>query len=307
MIDWIVGAIAAQAHRDKVPKQKKPWPDPLPEVLPLNDPVDASYLDGAESNTDVILNPAITSWIANTDEKPLWVPFDWQTRLPMFATIGIVDDPFQSKQRLLTIDMAADPIVLFGASGRGKSTFLKSVLMSLAAQRSPAELNIFALDFGRGGLIALRSMPHVGALIDVSQPERVKQLFRMVRGMMAERQERLAKFASLEDYNATVKDNPELMFPAVVVAIDNFAEFRENYEYLMGDLIGMVRDGRAFGIYYVITASQVNDLNGKLYNVMTQRMTLTLSCDHRVIDGALGARLLTTIIAILERPITLAF
>jgi pyruvate dehydrogenase E2 component (dihydrolipoamide acetyltransferase) len=38
-----------------------------------------------------------------------------------------------------------------------------------------------------------------------------------------------------------------------------------------------------------------------------QRMSLTLSCDHRVIDGALGARLLTTIISILERPLTLAF
>src|SRR4029078_2182860 len=59
MIDWIVGAIAAQAHRDKVPKQKKPWPDPLPEILPLNLPVDASYLDGAESNSAVVLNPAI--------------------------------------------------------------------------------------------------------------------------------------------------------------------------------------------------------------------------------------------------------
>src|SRR5205085_3920891 len=73
------------------------------------------------------------------------------------------------------------------------------------------------------------------------------------------------------------KDNPELLLPAVVVAIDNFAEFRENYEYLMTDLIGMVRDGRSFGIYYVITASQVNDLNGKLYNVMTNRMTFTLA------------------------------
>jgi pyruvate dehydrogenase E2 component (dihydrolipoamide acetyltransferase) len=41
--------------------------------------------------------------------------------------------------------------------------------------------------------------------------------------------------------------------------------------------------------------------------VIGQRMALTLSCDHRVIDGALGARLLTTIISILERPITLAF
>jgi pyruvate dehydrogenase E2 component (dihydrolipoamide acetyltransferase) len=41
--------------------------------------------------------------------------------------------------------------------------------------------------------------------------------------------------------------------------------------------------------------------------VIGQRMALTLSCDHRVIDGALGARLLAAIISILERPLTLAF
>lgn len=41
--------------------------------------------------------------------------------------------------------------------------------------------------------------------------------------------------------------------------------------------------------------------------VIGQRMSLTLSCDHRVIDGALGAKLLSTIISILEHPITLAF
>jgi len=36
-------------------------------------------------------------------------------------------------------------------------------------------------------------------------------------------------------------------------------------------------------------------------------MALTLSCDHRVIDGALGAKLLQAIVAILEKPISLAF
>ena len=41
--------------------------------------------------------------------------------------------------------------------------------------------------------------------------------------------------------------------------------------------------------------------------VIGQRMSLTLSCDHRVIDGALGAKLLQAITAILERPIALAF
>ncbi len=38
-----------------------------------------------------------------------------------------------------------------------------------------------------------------------------------------------------------------------------------------------------------------------------QRMSITLSCDHRVIDGALGAKLLQAIVGILEKPISLAF
>jgi pyruvate dehydrogenase E2 component (dihydrolipoamide acetyltransferase) len=41
--------------------------------------------------------------------------------------------------------------------------------------------------------------------------------------------------------------------------------------------------------------------------VIGHRMALTLSCDHRVVDGAVGAKLLQAIVAILERPITLAF
>ncbi|MBI5348021.1 MAG: hypothetical protein HZB77_01685, partial [Chloroflexi bacterium] len=176
----------------------------------------------------------------------------------------------------ITIDLAGDPLVIFGASGRGKTTFVKTLLLSLAAVRSPHELHIYALDFGRGGLRSLRSLPHLGASIDSSQPDRVEQLFRMVRSMMNERQDKLAKYASLEDYNAQHKDNPETMFPAVVVVIDNFAEFKENYEYLIPDLIAMVRDGRAFGIYHLITASHPNDVPAKLYNVLAQRLTFTL-------------------------------
>jgi pyruvate dehydrogenase E2 component (dihydrolipoamide acetyltransferase) len=41
--------------------------------------------------------------------------------------------------------------------------------------------------------------------------------------------------------------------------------------------------------------------------VVGQRMSITLSCDHRVIDGALGAQLLQAIVSILEKPISLAF
>ncbi|HRF48307.1 MAG TPA: FtsK/SpoIIIE domain-containing protein, partial [Anaerolineales bacterium] len=279
MIDWIVGALAAEAHRQGIPKQFKPWPDPLPERLSLNGPVDATYINEgiAAGDNTVVLCPELKAWADNEEPVALWRPWHYQAPVPLKATFGIVDNPFRAEQRLLTLDMSSDPVAVFGASGRGKTTFIKSLLFSLAAQRSPNELHIYALDFGRGGLKSLRSLPHCGATIDSSQPERVEQLFRLLRGIMTERQDKLQKYASIEDYNAEHMDNPDAMFPAVVVVIDNFAEFKESYEYLLDELTGLIRDGRAFGISYIITATQINDVTNKLMNLLTQRVAFTLA------------------------------
>ena len=37
-----------------------------------------------------------------------------------------------------------------------------------------------------------------------------------------------------------------------------------------------------------------------------ERMSLSMSCDHRVIDGATGARFLDTLVDLLEKPESLA-
>ena len=278
MIDWIVGGLAAEAKRQSIPVQRKPWPDPLPAILPLNEPIDAAYIksERARKTGTVVIDPAVDAWIKNPKAEPLWQAWDWSGPMPVRAELGLVDNPFQAEQRILSFDLTGDPLVVFGSAGRGKTTFLKSLILSLAATRSPAELHVFMLDFGRGGLKSVAGLPHCGASIDSSQPERVEQLFRMVLGQMKERQERLAAYASLEDYNAQKKDNPESMFPAILVVIDNFAEFHENYEHLLPDLIAMVRDGRSLGIYYAVAAGSPNDMGGKLYNQFSQRMTFTL-------------------------------
>ncbi|MCL4505430.1 MAG: FtsK/SpoIIIE domain-containing protein [Chloroflexi bacterium] len=283
LLGWLVGSLAAEAKRQGIPKQFKPWPDPLPELMPINTPLDASYLSEVKED-QVVLSPALAQWAsaelanpADFQKYDLWKLHDWNTPLPMKASIGLVDDPFHSNQRRMTLNAGSDPIVVFGASGRGKSTFVKSLLFALAAQRSPSELNYYLLDFGRGGLRAVSRLPHCGASIDAGQPDRVAALFRMIRGVMSERQERLSHYASLEDYNAQHKDNPELMFPSIVMVIDNFAEFRENYESMFGDLINLVRDGRQFGIYFIITASQMSDINNKLFNLLSQRLVFTMA------------------------------
>ena len=279
MIDWLVGAMAAEAERSEVPVQRKPWPDPLPETLPLNERVDAEYIksERAARAQSLLINPDVAAWIGNKKNESLWKAWDWSSPLPLEAEFGLIDNPFAAEQQLLSIDLSTDPLTIFGAAGRGKTTFLKSLLLSLAAARSPAELNIFALDFGRGGLKGIAKLPHVGASIDASQPERVEQLFRMLQGQMKERQERLATFASLEDYNAQKLDDPDNQFASIVVVIDNFAEFMESYEYLVPDLMAMVRDGRSMGIYFTIASGTPNDLRGKLYNLFGQRIALTMA------------------------------
>jgi S-DNA-T family DNA segregation ATPase FtsK/SpoIIIE len=155
LIDWIVGAAAIRAKQDGVPKQIKPWPDPLPNHLPLNLPLDARYLDSDRKvDNTVVVNPAVAEWMANTNDHFIWEPQNWDESLRV--DIGLIDNPVLARQFILTLDLPRDPVVLFGTSGRGKSIFISSLLLSLAARRSPADLHLYLLDFGRGPTWAAR-------------------------------------------------------------------------------------------------------------------------------------------------------
>jgi DNA segregation ATPase FtsK/SpoIIIE-like protein len=290
MIDWLVGAAAAEAARQKVPKQFKPWPDPLPSVLPLNRPIDASYLQGSKPGAELVINPDLAKWMENSKSRPLWKGVDWSEPIPLVAHMGLVDNPYQAQQRLLAVAMASDPLGILGAAGRGKTTFIKSLILTLASSLSPAELHVYALDFGRGGLKGLRSLPHIGGIVDVNEPERVERLIRMLRNIVDERQRVLAAYDSMEDYN---QQNPEAAFPAVLVAIDNASEFRETYEEYLLELVSLVRDGRAFGVYFAMSGALINDIPNKLFSVLGQRVTFTQvdPSDYSMIVGRGWARI----------------
>jgi len=286
LYDVVVEMLASLALQESRP-QWRPWPEFLPKqvgsnILSLQTPLDTAYINDedidllkvADSDkiTGLALNEkAVTFW----DDDFQWQGADWG-KSAMRPLIGLVDNPYQANQKPLKIDFTNGHAVVFGASGRGKTTFLQTVIISLALTHSPDELHIYILDFGGRAMSVLTDLPHVGAIITAEDEERVMRVLRKVNDIIDRRQVLFseARANNLDSYNL---NQPQKSLPAILVVVDNFAEFKESYEGLLGPLISLVREARAYGVYFLFSADTPNSLTNKLYSLFTERFTLKLS------------------------------
>ncbi|MGB1250293.1 MAG: FtsK/SpoIIIE domain-containing protein, partial [Candidatus Promineifilaceae bacterium] len=262
--------------------QRRPWPDFLPERMSLQTALDASYLEDefniVETEADaeqpiVSLNRAVGAWMSG--EQTEWPVLNWGEHA-MRAVIGLIDNPQRSEQRPLYVDFRRGHAVVFGASGWGKTTFLRTILTTLVTTHSPDDLQVYVLDFGSRQFGVFRQLKHIGAVITPDESERTLRLLRKLDDMLDQRRRLLGQsdYSDLYAYNAAVETES---VPAVLVIIDNFAEFRENFDDLMPSLVSLVRESRAYGIHFAISAELPNTVSGKLYSVLTERYALNLA------------------------------
>ena len=195
------------------------------------------------------------------------------------------------------IDLPRGHVALFGASGWGKTTFIRTLVVSLAATHSPNHLHIYILDLGGRSLGVLENLPHVGSVIipdAEGYEERVEQLLRELDDIVEQRKTILnnAGVPDLYKYNDT---HPATPLPAILVAIDNFVEFKETFggdvesdvETVFDKFVGLVRQAKPYGIHFVITVSQPAVLSSQLQSLFTERLTLKLAdpTEYRMIVG----------------------
>ncbi len=274
------------------PPWRKPWPNPLPTYLSLDQPAgieveyvrdeDQDFIRGELApNQPFVLAPAIPQWLDG--QLTAWKPMDWENRA-MRAVVGLIDDPSNAKLQLLKVDLTVGHYTILGASGWGKSIFLRTVVTSLLATHSPDDLNLYILDFGSRALQIFEDVTHTGAYIVSHEKERVERLIRMLDELNDSRKEIIsqANVANLLEYNhkGPPRGRTDLpaKIPAVLVIIDNFAEFRNTYESQFELLTSLVREGLSNGIYFIVSGEQSNAL-GKLFNLIPERITLKLSDD----------------------------
>jgi S-DNA-T family DNA segregation ATPase FtsK/SpoIIIE len=239
----------------------RPWPDPLPDSLPLPSlfqQVGKAALDG-------------TRWEA----RPA---FGW-----LNAPIGMLDLPADQKQEIFMFDLLRQGghLLIAGSAGSGKSFLLRTIITALALSHSPADLNFYLIDFGGQMLRPFEKMPHVGGVFTSADSERIRRLFRKLKGIIEERkqlfrEQRVDSFIAYHN-RASSGNQPPPPLPAIILVIDKFAEFRAVHEQDFPDLVSFSRDGRTYGVHLIIATDRPGVVPSNLSGNLEMRYGLRLA------------------------------
>ncbi len=224
-----------------------------------------------------------------TPRKP-WLPaladhVHLRADLPMSGSdrrliFGLLDDPGAQEQRPVAYDPELGNLAVYGASGSGKSTFLRTIAVAAGLTFGEAPCHVYALDFAARGLTLLEKLPHVGAVIAGSEDERVRRLVDWLDVVVEERATRYAQVeaSSLGEYREGAGEPHE---PRMLLMIDGIGAFYSAYENDAsgGTWAGLVRvatSGRAYGVHVIATTDRGSGIPFQLAATVQQSLVLRM-------------------------------
>ncbi|WP_018504159.1 FtsK/SpoIIIE domain-containing protein [Parafrankia discariae] len=157
-------ALREAARICRVPGPRRPWLPPLPARITIGDlPADGSSGPGPGG-----------------------------PELPP-VPLGLADLCLAQAQPVFAVDLEhGSHLMILGAPRSGRSTVLRTFAGSLARAVSPADVHLYGLDCGNNSLAPLTALPHTGAVVGVSETERVHRLLARLTDEVTWRQEVLA-------------------------------------------------------------------------------------------------------------------
>lgn len=153
-----------------------------------------------------------------------------------------------------------------GATGSGKSEFLRTLVLSLVTTHSPDALNLVLVDFKGGAtFLGLDPLPHVAAVItnleeELSLVDRMKDA---LAGEMNRRQELLrssGNYANVTDYEkARAAGVPLDPLPALFVVVDEFSELLSQKPDFAELFVMIGRLGRSLHVHLLLASQRLEE------------------------------------------------
>ena len=115
---------------------------------------------------------------------------------------------------------------VYGMPGLGKTTFIQTMLMSLASRYTPDFWHGYIVDMGRM-MRDFTGAPHIGGVMTAEEEDRIKRLFRFLTKTVATRKDMIAE-AGVKTVASYRRGNTGPV-PQLVVVIDGYLNFRNSY------------------------------------------------------------------------------
>ncbi len=254
-LDRMVQVIAAAHEQAGLPVPDRPW---QPELEPIYD------LARTPSPEDDV--PALHS---GTDVELIF---------------GVLDDPKNQDQRSVAFRPDKGHMAVIGTGGAGKSLTLRTLAVAAGLSTRGGPCHVYALDFGARGLHMIEQLPHVGAVIDGDDDERVTRLLRTLQAEIDDRAMRYsaAGAGTLTAYRQLAGQPDE---PRLLLLVDGYPAFRQEYEVTARmatyELFqSIVTEGRTVGVHVVVTADRLGAIPPALASVITNRLVLRLASEQ---------------------------
>lgn len=250
-------AIAANAALG-LPPPHRPWVEELPEVLTFDEL--APLVEVAGSTADIAADPG--RWIA----------------------IGAEDVPERQRWEALVLDLeSSGGLLVLGAGGSGKSTTLRTVAIQATAADPANPPVLYAIDFGSGGLGALRSLPNLAAYVSRSQLDRMCQVVELLETEIERRREVLSR-VGVATWSQLPADERH-RHPRIILLIDDLGAIRRAVDDIdtadaigwFGRLLQIAVDGRAAGIHSVLAAADQRAIPAAIETAVAARLCLFMS------------------------------
>lgn len=178
------------------------------------------------------------------------------------AIIGEYDAPEKQEQGLVKYNYLEDGnTVIYGTDGAEREMFINALIYSTALKHTAAEINYYLIDYGSESLRRFKNLPHIGGMVFLGEDESYNNLFKLIREEIDKRKKLFADYGG--SYGSYIRNSNDKL-PIIAIIMNNYDSIFEANQNLYDTLPELVRDSERYGIVYILTATAINSVSGKV-------------------------------------------